>query len=58
MILVTGAGGSNGSELIKQLSATGASVAGDGPQAARTSQNDALPGVEFVTADFDDFSKC
>jgi len=47
MILVTGAGGSNGSELIKRLSATGL-----GPQAAGP-KKDALLGVEFVTADFE-----
>jgi uncharacterized protein YbjT (DUF2867 family) len=53
MILVTGATGSNGSELIKRLSAAGVSVRGMvRKQHARA--NDALPGVEFVTADFDD----
>ena len=53
MILVTGATGTNGIELIKQLSAMGAPVRGmvrkrPGPGW------DVPPGVEFVTADFDD----
>jgi uncharacterized protein YbjT (DUF2867 family) len=55
MILVTGAGGSNGSELIKQLYATGASVRAM-VRKRRDHKNDALPGVEFVTADFDDLA--
>jgi uncharacterized protein YbjT (DUF2867 family) len=55
MILVTGAGGSNGSELIKQLSTTGASVRAM-VRKRRHLENDALPGVEFVTADFDDLA--
>jgi uncharacterized protein YbjT (DUF2867 family) len=55
MILVTGAGGSNGSELIKQLSATGASVRAM-VRKRGDQKNDALPGVEFVTADFDDLA--
>lgn len=55
MILVTGAGGSNGSELIKQLSTTGASVRAM-VRKRRDLENDALPGVEFVTADFDDLA--
>jgi NAD(P)-dependent dehydrogenase (short-subunit alcohol dehydrogenase family) len=55
MILVTGAGGSNGSELIKQLSATGASVRAM-VRKRRDLENGALPGVEFVTADFDDLA--
>jgi uncharacterized protein YbjT (DUF2867 family) len=53
MILVTGATGNNGTELIKLLSGGGVTVRGmirkrDG----RT--NTPLPGVEFATADFDD----
>src|SRR5918992_23028 len=53
MILVTGASGNNGTELIKLLSGGGVTVRGmirkrDG----RT--NAPLPGVEFATADFDD----
>jgi uncharacterized protein YbjT (DUF2867 family) len=55
MILVTGAGGSNGSALIKQLSAPGASVRAM-VRKRRDLKNDALPGVEFVTADFDDLA--
>jgi uncharacterized protein YbjT (DUF2867 family) len=55
MILVTGAGGSNGSELIKQLFATGVSVRAM-VRKRRDLENDALPGVEFVTADFDDLA--
>ena len=55
MILVTGASGSNGSELIKQLSATGASVRAM-VRKRRDLENGALPGVEFVTADFDDLA--
>src|SRR5262249_42027771 len=55
MILVTGAGGSNGSELIKQLSTTGASVRAM-VRKRRDLENDPLPGVEFVTADFDDLA--
>src|SRR5262249_8294692 len=55
MILVTGAGGSNGSELIKQLSATGGSVRAMFRR-RRDHKNDALPGVEVVTADFDDLA--
>ena len=55
MILVTGAGGSNGSELIKQLSTTGASVRAM-VRKRRDLENDALPGGEFVTADFDDLA--
>jgi uncharacterized protein YbjT (DUF2867 family) len=50
MILVTGATGSNGSELIRQLSAKGVAVRG----MVRRPLNDAPPGIEFVTADFDD----
>ena len=55
MILVTGASGSNGSELIKQLSATGASVRAM-VRKRRDLENGALPGVEFATADFDDLA--
>lgn len=55
MILVTGASGSNGSELIKQLSATGASVRAM-VRKRRDLENGALPGVEFVPADFDDLA--
>jgi uncharacterized protein YbjT (DUF2867 family) len=55
MILVTGAGGSNGSELSKQLSAKGASVRAIVRERGGL-ESDALPGVEFVTADFDDLA--
>src|SRR4029077_5976222 len=55
MILVTGASGSNGSELIKKLSATDASVRAM-VRKRRDLENGALPGVEFVTADFDDLA--
>ena len=53
MILVTGASGSNGRELIKRLAAAGVPARGmvRKPHSAAT---DVLPGVEFVTADFDD----
>jgi uncharacterized protein YbjT (DUF2867 family) len=53
MILVTGASGTNGIELIKQLSETGAAVRGM-IRKPHNRANGALPGVEFVTADFDD----
>jgi uncharacterized protein YbjT (DUF2867 family) len=53
MILVTGATGTNGIELIKQLTAIGAPVRAMVRQ--RQARNaDAPPGVEFVAADFDD----
>ena len=55
MILVTGASGSNGSELIKQLSATGASVRAM-VRKLPDLESGALPDVEFVTADFDDLA--
>src|SRR5215467_12406491 len=51
MILVTGATGTNGIELIKRLSTIGASVRG---MVRHDRPADALPGVEFVNADFDD----
>lgn len=53
MILVTGATGNNGSEIIKRLANSGACVRGmvrkypDGATAASA-------GVEYVVADFDD----
>jgi len=49
MILVTGATGANGAELIKLLSTAGVPV-----RAMTRRANQALAGVEFVTADFDD----
>jgi len=51
MILVTGATGSNGSELIKRLSGAGIAVRG---MVRKQPAAGALRGVEFVTADFDD----
>jgi uncharacterized protein YbjT (DUF2867 family) len=53
MILVTGATGNNGVELIKRLSATGAPVRGM-VHKRRDDANLGLPGVEFVAADFDE----
>lgn len=53
MILVTGATGNNGSEIVKALAASGAGVRGmvrKYPDCGRT----VLPGVELVTADFED----
>ena len=53
MILVTGATGNNGTEIIKRLAGTGVSVRGmvrKYPEAG----TDALPGEEYVIADFDD----
>ena len=52
MILVTGASGNNGIELIKLLSKSGVRLRGmtRKPQPPTTRS----PGVEFVTADFDD----
>lgn len=55
MILVTGAGGSNGSELTKQLSAKGVLVRAMVRKSSPL-ESDALPSVEFVTADFDDLA--
>jgi len=52
MILVTGANGSNGSEIVKRLSGMGAAVRA----MVRTPSDQAkgiLPGVEIATADFD-----
>lgn len=53
MILVTGASGTNGVELIKRLSAVGASVRAM-VRKPRDPGDRAFPGVDFVTADFDD----
>jgi uncharacterized protein YbjT (DUF2867 family) len=50
MILVTGASGTNGAEIVKGLSAAGAAVRA----MVRKPYDGALPGVEFVTANFDD----
>ena len=51
MILVTGATGSNGTELIKRLSSRGAIVRA---MVRKPRAGTRLPGVEFVTGDFDD----
>jgi uncharacterized protein YbjT (DUF2867 family) len=51
MILVTGANGSTGSELIQRLCAAGAAVPG---MVRKPGANQPLSGVEYVTADFDD----
>jgi len=53
MILVTGASGNNGIELIKRLSSIGAPVRAMVRKRV-DSANGKLPGVEFVTADFDE----
>ena len=53
MILVTGASGTNGSELIKLLSERGVSVLGM-VRRTRTERDNAMSNVEYVTADFDD----
>jgi uncharacterized protein YbjT (DUF2867 family) len=52
-VLVTGASGTNGRELVKRLSSAGVAVRGmiHNRQARADA---ALPGVEFVIADFDD----
>jgi uncharacterized protein YbjT (DUF2867 family) len=52
MILVTGANGSNGTEIVKRLSGMGATIRA----MVRTPRDQAkgiLPGVEIATADFD-----
>src|SRR5215468_5652146 len=52
MILVTGASGSNGTEIVKRLSGMGAAVRA----MVRTPSDQAksiLPGMEIATADFD-----
>jgi uncharacterized protein YbjT (DUF2867 family) len=53
MILVTGASGNNGAEVIKQLSGSGSPVRA---MSRRPHERfgEGSPGVEFVTADFDD----
>jgi uncharacterized protein YbjT (DUF2867 family) len=53
MILVTGATGNNGIELLKRLCLIGVPVRGM-VHKRRDGTDLALPGVEFVTADFDD----
>jgi uncharacterized protein YbjT (DUF2867 family) len=53
VILITGASGNNGTEIIKRLSASGIAIRG----MVRTRQlreGKTLPNVEFVTGDFDD----
>jgi uncharacterized protein YbjT (DUF2867 family) len=53
MILVTGAGGTNGREIVKRLSQMGAPVRAMLHKPPEGAQN-GLPGVEFVIADFND----
>jgi len=53
MILITGATGSNGSELLKRLSALGVPLRAMVRSASRQ-PNDLSRGVEFATADFND----
>lgn len=53
MILVTGASGNNGAEVIKQLSRSGAAVRAM-TRRPHERNDEVLPKVEFVTADFDD----
>jgi uncharacterized protein YbjT (DUF2867 family) len=53
MILVTGATGNNGIELIKRLSSLGAAVRGM-VRKQHDRGSGTLPGVEFMTGDFDD----
>jgi uncharacterized protein YbjT (DUF2867 family) len=53
MILVTGATGNTGAELIKQLSRFGAAVRAM-TRRPRERTDETPPGVEFVTADFED----
>jgi uncharacterized protein YbjT (DUF2867 family) len=53
MILVTGATGNNGIELIKRLSSLGAAVRAM-VRKRHDRGNGTLPGVHFMTADFDD----
>jgi len=52
MILVTGANGSNGTELVKRLSGTGIAVRAI-VRTPREQGKGILPGVEIATADFD-----
>ncbi len=53
MILITGATGSNGSEILKRLAASDVGVRAM-VRKRPDQRTEALPGVEFVTADFDD----
>lgn len=53
MILVTGATGSNGIELVKLLAATGMKVRAMVRDPQRASQISSLPNVELFVADFD-----
>jgi uncharacterized protein YbjT (DUF2867 family) len=54
MILITGATGNNGTEIIKRLASNGVRVRAMVRKCPDTS--DALSGVEYVMADFDDHS--
>jgi uncharacterized protein YbjT (DUF2867 family) len=51
MILITGATGSNGTEITKRLADSGVHVRA---MVRKYPASDALPGVEYVMADFDD----
>ena len=53
MILVAGTSGNNGCELVKRLAGAGEAVRAMSRK-PHGGVSDALPGVEFVTADFDD----
>jgi uncharacterized protein YbjT (DUF2867 family) len=53
MILITGATGANGTELIKRLSGVGVSLRAMARK-PRNDPNSMPPGVEVVAADFDD----
>src|SRR5215471_726811 len=53
MILVTGASGNNGVELIKLLSSAGVAVRGMVHKRVEHAE-ESPPGVEYVRADFDD----
>jgi uncharacterized protein YbjT (DUF2867 family) len=53
MILITGATGNTGSEILKRLAASGGGVRAM-LRKIPDQRTEALPGVEFVTADFDD----
>lgn len=53
MILVTGATGNSGSELLKHLSTLGVAVRAMARSTSRPA-DDLLQGIDVVTADFDD----
>ena len=53
MILVTGASGTNGMELLRLFSQRGVSVRGM-VRKPQTPSDSVMPNVEYITADFDD----